>query len=155
MVTQHPTFNSRLVHSCVGLGQQRSLQSLRKVAWRCKRPPRKEDAASHTITEHWNLVARLHAKCGIYVELHAWSFAVRGILKVSCYLLSTRECFHIIESMAIDAHTILHFFRGSSVEVEDYPCVLHVHHQMDRKMFTSSRGRRGGMLQQSGLKPYG
>lgn len=109
MALPYSTVNSRLVHSCIGLGQQRSLQSLRKVTCRYKRPLRNEDAASPTIAEHWNLVARLHAKRGIYVEFHAWSFTVRGVWKMPCYMLRARECFHVIDSMATDVHTLFSF----------------------------------------------
>lgn len=95
----------RLIHACLAFSQQGSCyNAYAKRLNAVEKLVETEKAASLTIAEHWDLVARLHAKCGIYVELHSWSFAVRGVGKMSCYLLGARNCFHIIDQSQMMLH---------------------------------------------------
>jgi hypothetical protein len=54
-----------------------------------------------TVTEHWDLIARLHAKCGIHIELHARCFVRERsqvwFYKMCCYLSDARDSFHVID----------------------------------------------------------
>lgn len=153
-----PMVNSRLVHSCIAFGQRRShYESMQS----CSIPTLgslRIRYTSPTITKHWDLIARLHAKCGIYIELHAWSFAVSGVRKMSCCLLSPCKYFHVIDQWQLILPQSWSLLRGLIVQrtTQLLPTVRAcVHHQTtSRETFTSSRDRRGGgMLQQSGLKP--
>lgn len=153
-----PMVNSRLVHSCVALSQRISHYEPLRSSSIPKQGLSKTKHVSPTITKHRDLIARLHAKCRIYIELHAWSFAVSGVGKMSCCLLSPRKRFHVIDQWQyIDITTILEIIEWYNC-TEDTQGQLNcsprtVHHETtSRETFTSSRGRRGGMLQQS-LKP--